>query len=182
MPTAPKMPPSFLAIGRITSPHGIRGEVKVEIMTDFPDRFKPGARAYLGAGTDDPEARPVVILSSRQHKEMMLVRLDVTPDRNAAELLRERYLLIPEADAMQLGEHENYLHDLIGLKVETADGESLGELCEVLFTKANDVYVVRGEQGELLLPALRDVVLRVDLAARTMIVAVPAGLRGDPSL
>ena len=50
MPTAPKMPPSFLAIGRITAPHGIRGEVKVEIMTDFPDRFKPGARAYLGAG------------------------------------------------------------------------------------------------------------------------------------
>ena len=80
---------------------------------------------------------------------------------------------------MQLGEHENYLHDLIGLRVETMEGEPLGTLTEVLLTKANDVYVVRGPAGEILLPALRDVVLRVDLAARTMVVALPEGLRDD---
>ena len=80
---------------------------------------------------------------------------------------------------MPLGEHENYVHDLIGLQVETTDGEALGELTEILFTRANDVYVVRGPGGEVLLPALRDVVLQVDLAARKMAVALPEGLRDE---
>ena len=87
--------------------------------------------------------------------------------------VRNRYLLIPAADAMPLGEHENYLHDLMGLEVETTDGQHLGELREVLFTNANDVYVVRGPAGEVLLPAIRDVVLQVDVPARRMVVAPP---------
>jgi len=169
--------PSYLAVGRIVGPHGIRGEVKVDVMTDFPERFRAGARVYLGVRTDDPDARPVVIAAARPHKGMLLVKLNVVPDRNAAELLRSQYLLIPESEAMPLGEHENYAHDLIGLQVRTPDGETLGELVEILFTRANDVYVVRGTAGEILLPALRDVVLQVDLAARTMVVALPEGLR-----
>lgn len=169
--------PAYLAVGRITGPHGIRGEVKVDVMTDFPERFRPGATLYLGAGTADPEARRVVVVSTRPHKQALLVRLDLVPDRNAAETLRDLYLLIPEADAMPLGEHENFAHDLVGLQVETADGEPLGALVEILFTRANDVYVVRGPAGEILLPALREVVLRVDLPAHKMVVAVPEGLR-----
>lgn len=168
--------PSYLAVGEIVGPHGIQGEVKVELMTDFPERFRPGARLYLGRSTDDPAAAPVEVATARPHKGRMLVRLVSTPDRNAAELLRGRYLLIPEQEAMPLGEHENYLHDLIGLRVETAAGAVLGPLVEILFTPANDVYVVRGPQGEVLIPALRDVVLSVDLAARVMRVALPDGL------
>ena len=91
-------------------------------------------------------------------------------------LCDNRYLLIPAADAMPLGEHENYLHDLMGLEVETTDGLHLGELREVLFTNANDVYVARGPAGEVLLPVIRDVVLQVDLSARRMVVALPEGL------
>lgn len=170
---------SYLAIGRISAAHGIRGEVKVEVLTDFPERYKPGARVYLGVGTEDPEARPVRIGAARPHKGALLVKLDRVPDRNAAELLRDQYLLIPEAEAMPLGDHENYLHDLIGLQVETADGQHLGTLQEILITKANDVYVVAGPGGEILLPALRDVILRVDLSARRMTVAVPEGLLAD---
>lgn len=180
MPESKQASTAYLAIGRIIAPHGIRGEVKVEVMTDFPERFKAGARAFLGTGTDDPEARPVKISAARPHKGGFLVKLDVIPDRNAAELVRDRYLLIPAAEAMPLGEHENYLHDLIGLQVATADGQDLGELREVLFTKANDVYVVRGPTGEVLLPAIRDVVLQVDLSARRMVVALPEGLL-DPA-
>lgn len=179
MPESKQTAPSYLAIGRIIAPHGIRGEVKVEVLTDFPERFKPGSRALLGAGSEDPEARPVKIVAARPHKGGLLVKLDIVPDRNAAELVRDRYLLIPEAEAMPLGDHENYLHDLVGLQVETTDGQLLGELREVLFTKANDVYVVRGPDGEVLLPAIRDVVLRVDLPARRMIVALPEGLLAD---
>ena len=179
MPESQQSTASYLAIGRIIAPHGIRGEVKVEVMTDFPERFKPGARAFLGVSNDDSSARPVKISAARPHKGGFLVKLDVIPDRNAAELVRDRYLLIPEAEAMPLGDHENYLHDLIGLRVETTDGQLLGELMEVLFTKANDVYVVRGPDGEVLLPAIRDVVLQVDLAARCMVVAIPEGLFAD---
>jgi len=179
MPESKQAAPSYLAIGRIIAPHGIRGEVKVEVLTDFPERFKPGSRALLGAGSEDPEARPVKIVAARPHKGGLLVKLDIVPDRNAAELVRDRYLLIPETEAMPLGDHENYLHDLVGLQVETTDGQLLGELKEVLFTKANDVYVVRGPDGEVLLPAIRNVVLRVDLPARRMIVALPEGLLAD---
>jgi 16S rRNA processing protein RimM len=181
MPEPKQVTAEYLAIGRISSPHGIRGEVKVEVMTDFPERFKPGSTAFLGAGSVDPAVRPVKIVASRPHKGGLLVKLDVIPDRNAAELVRDQYLLIPEADAMPLGDHENYLHDLIGLQVVTDDGQSLGELQEVLFTKANDVYVVRSPAGEVLLPAIRDVVLKVDLIARRMVVTVPEGLLADTS-
>jgi 16S rRNA processing protein RimM len=176
MPESKQSAASYLAIGRIIAPHGIRGEVKVEVLTDFPERFKPGTHVFLGAGTEDPEARPAKIAAARPHKGGFLVKLDIVPDRNAAELVRNRYLLIPAADAMPLGEHENYLHDLMGLQVETTDGQHLGELWEVLFTNANDVYVVRGPAGEVLLPATRDVVLQVDLSTRRMVVALPEGL------
>ena len=179
MPGSTQTKTDYLAIGRIIAPHGIRGEVKVELLTDFPERFKVGSRAFLGTGTDDVTARPVKLAAVRPHKGGLLIKLDVVPDRNAAELVRGRYLLIPAADAMPLGEHENYLHDLIGLRVETSDGQLLGELKEVLFTGANDVYVVRGPAGEVLLPAIRDVVLQVDLPARRMVVALPEGLLAD---
>jgi 16S rRNA processing protein RimM len=164
---------SYLAIGQITSAHGIRGEVKVLVMTDFPERYRVGAKVYLGTLAD---CRPTEIETVRPHKGMMLVKLSGVPDRNTAETLQGQYLMIPDEQAMPLGEHENYAHDLIGLAVETQDGKSLGTLVEILFTRANDVYVVSGPAGEILLPALREVILRVDLAAKKIIVAVPEGL------
>ncbi len=107
----------------------------------------------------------------------MLVRFNATTDRNAAELLRDAYVVIPEAEARQVGEHENYTHDLFGLSVETVDGEVLGELVEVFATAANDVYVVKRPAGpDLLIPALRDVILRVDLESGRVVVALPDGL------
>lgn len=167
----------YLAIGRIVAPHGIKGEVKVEVMTDFPERFRQGARALLSSTPEGADARPVQMVLCRRHHERMLVKLDVTPDRNAAELVRDHYLLIPEEEAMPLGEHENYAHDLIGLRVETEAGEFVGHVTEILFTAANDVYILRGPDGEVLIPATREVVLNVDLAQRRMIVALPEGLR-----
>jgi 16S rRNA processing protein RimM len=105
-----------------------------------------------------------------------LVKLASTPDRNAAELLRDQYLMISEEDAMPLAEHENYVHDLLGIEVVAESGERLGTLKAVLFTAANDVYVITGLRGEVLLPALRSVILEVNLGDRRMVVRVPEGL------
>lgn len=164
----------YLAVGRITGAHGIRGEVKVEVLTDYPERFRPGAQLFLGS---EAEAQPVRVAAMRPHHEMLLVKLDAVPDRTTAETLMGQLLLIPEAEAMPLGEDENYAHDLLGLSVETKEGRDLGKVTDVLATGANDVYVVRGAEGkELLIPALRAVVLRVDLATGRMLVDLPEGL------
>jgi 16S rRNA processing protein RimM len=165
----------YLAVGRIVGLHGIRGEVKVELLTDFPERFKAGAKLYLGS---ESEARPIQVEGARPHQGMMLVKFAGVTDRDAAEELRQALLLIPEDEAMPLADDENYAHDLIGLQVETQEGRVLGRLTEILYTSANDVYVVRGPAGELLIPALRQVVLTVDLAAGRMVVTLPEGLEG----
>lgn len=171
---------SYIAIGQVVGPHGIRGEVKVEPMTDFPERFKKGARVFLGTAPDSPEVVPAEIAAARPHQGRWLIMFAQVKDRNTAETLRDQYLLIPEADAMPLGEHENYAHDLIGLEVVTADGATLGRMAEILFTPANDVYIVRGSRGEILIPATRDVVLDVDLPNHRMTVALPEGLLAPP--
>jgi 16S rRNA processing protein RimM len=163
----------YLAVGKVVGVHGVRGEVKVELMTDYPERFQPGARLKVGGGD---EAVSAEIETARPHKGLMLVKFKSVPDRNGAELLRGKLLLIPEAEAMPLGEDENYAHDLVGLTVVTSDGRTLGKLTEILYTGANDVYVVAGPDGEVLIPALRDVVLKVDLGAGEMTVALPEGL------
>ena len=170
--------PGYFAVGKIVGAHGVLGEVKVSLLTDNPERFRPGARLFLESEQDPV---PVQVVSARPHKGMMLVKLASVPDRTGAELLQWRRLLIPEVEAKPLGEHENYAHDLIGLRVETVTGEALGEISEILFTPANDVYIVSGPRTELLLPALRDVVLIVDLEAGKMVVRIPDGLRDSIS-
>lgn len=172
---------SYLAIGKIVGPHGIRGEVKVEPLTDFPERFQPGAQVFLGLQTGVTEAAPAQIATARPHQGRWLVQFATVKDRNAAETLRDQFVLIPEENAMPLGEHENYAHDLIGLDVVTADRLALGKLVEILFTPANDVYIVRGESGETLIPATRDVIRSVDLPARRMTVELPEGLLAPES-
>jgi len=167
---------SYLAIGQIVGPHGIRGEVKVAPLTDFPERFQNGAKVFLGAQTGTTDAVPAEITASRPHHDRWLILFAHIKDRNAAESLRDLYVLIPEEDAMPLGEHENYAHDLIGLAVYTVDGRPLGQITEILFTGANDVYVVRNASAEVLIPATREVVLSVDIAEGVMKVALPAGL------
>lgn len=163
----------YFAIGRIVGAHGIRGEVKVLVMTDYPERFRPGARLYLGT---EQTCAPTEIQTVRSHKGVLLVKLSTVPDRNLAELLQGQYLLIPAEQAMPLADHEYYAHDLIGLAVETTAGGALGTLTEILFTGANDVYVVTGPAGEVLIPALREVIVGIDLVGRKMIVDPPAGL------
>ncbi len=151
--------PRYLVVGKIVAPWGLRGEVKVAIETDFPERFKRLKRVYLGE-----KATSFVLEGSRLHQGHALLKLGGCDDRNAVEKLRGHLVQIPIEEAMPLDEDEYYVYQIVGMDVWTAEGEHLGRVSEVLFTGANDVYVVQGDQGEILIPAVEDVVLGVDLA------------------
>ncbi len=170
------VPNGYLAVGHIIGVHGLRGELKVELYTDFPERFEPGATLFLGTGLEE-----VTIGQVRPHKGHLLLTIDGITDRTAAEALRGQWLFVDEADAAELEEGEFWIHDIIGLRVETEDGSVLGEVTDVLPTGANDVYIVRPAPGvtreqEILLPAIADVILAVDVAAGTILVRLPDGL------
>ncbi len=138
--------------------------------TDFPERFERLKMVYLGEA-----ATPFALESSRLHKEHVLLKLKGC-NRDMAEKLRGQWVQIPIEEAMPLGEDEYYVYQIIGLEVWTMMGEYLGQVSEVLFTGANDVYVVQGERGEILIPAVEDVVLEVDLADGRLTVNLPEGL------
>lgn len=152
-------------------PWGVRGEVKVEILTDWPERFALLEYVYLGEG-----AIPYRLERFRLHREYALLKLASCDDRNAAEALREQLVQIPPEEAMPLDEDEYYVHQIEGLEVWTDDGEPLGRVIEVLFTGSNEVYVVHGPRGEVLIPAIADVVLEVDLESRRLVVHLMDGL------
>jgi 16S rRNA processing protein RimM len=165
--------PRFLAIGRIARPHGVQGEMAVEILTDFPERFDTIEVVYLG---DALEATAWQVRATRWNKERILLTLQGCEDRTAAERLRGLLVQIPIEEAMTLPEDEYYAHELIGLDVVTVEGEDLGRVSDVLFTAANDIYVVVGPRGQILLPAIADVIDRVDLDAGQMVVRLLEGL------
>lgn len=168
---SPDIAKGYIAIGRINGPWGLRGEVKVTLHTDFPERFQDLSIVYLG-----PEARPVRLLSSRLYKGQILLRLEGYADRTAAEELRGQWVQIPREEVVPLPEGEHYAFELIGLRVLTTDGRDLGEIVEILFTGANEVFVVRSSTGEVLIPYVRDVVVREDLEAGTLWVEPIPGL------
>ncbi len=155
-------------------PHGVRGEVRVEILTDYPERLPDHRVLYLG-----PEPRPYPVEGVRFHQGVALIKLAGCDDRNAAELLRGQWVQIPVEEAVPLEEDEYYHFQLVGVEVVTDGGETLGRVAEVLDTGANDVYVVRGPRGEVLIPAIEEVVRELDLAARRMVVTILPGLLGE---
>ena len=167
--------PRYLAIGRILRPHGITGELRVEILTGYPERLAQLRHLYVGAAH-----RSHAVQSVRFHQNLLLLRLTDITDRNAAETLRGQVVWVAMADAAPLEEGEYYLHQLIGIQVSTEAGEALGEIVEVLDTPgANDVYVVHGLRGEVLIPAIREVILSIDMEARQMVIRPLPGLLTD---
>ena len=165
--------PRFVAIGRIVQPHGVRGEVSVEVLTDFPERFDTIEVVYLGSAS---EAEAHQVKTSRWHQDRVLLSFEGYEDRTAAEELRGLLVQVPIEETMPLPEGEYYVHDLIGLDVLTTEGEVLGRVDDILFTGANEVYVVVGPRGQILLPAIADVVERVDLSAGQIVVKLMDGL------
>lgn len=152
--------PRFLVIGQIMKPHGVRGEVRVRPYTDDPTRFTWLKTAYLGHDDEQPTAYAVA--TARMHQDVALLRFEGIDDRDAADSLRGLVVYVPLEDAIPLEEDEYYLFELEGMSVVTVTGEALGTLVSVIETKANNVFVVQGPRGEVLLPDIADVVKEID--------------------
>lgn len=165
----------FLTVGTIVAPHGVRGEARVQLAMDAPEFLKDRDTIYLAEG----ESRRLVRLERfrLRSKTQAIVKLGNVDDRNAAEALRGATLLIERSWAPPLEPDEYYVDDILGLAVVTDEGEVLGRVAEVIFTGSNEVYVVRGgRRGEVLLPAIADVVEAVDLEAGELRVRLLEGL------
>jgi 16S rRNA processing protein RimM len=169
-----RIPDGYMAVGMITSAHGLRGEVKVELHTDFPERFAPDVVVYLGEALEK-----ATISAARPHQGQMLMQFHGVDDRTAADELRGLWLFIPEEEAVELEEDTYFVHDIIGLSVQTTEGKLLGTVEEVLFTGANEVYVVATPdepRREILLPAIADVIKEVNLEEGILTVELLPGL------
>jgi len=175
--------PQCLILARVLRPHGVRGDLSVQILTDFPDRMRDLDVVYLGVDPDKPRrmTEQHVTWARRAKNDQWLLHLDGVEDRDAADAFRSQYLFVSLADAVPLEEDEVYLFQVIGLEVKTAEGESLGRVTGIIETGANDVYVVQGETyGEILIPAIEGVILKTEPDAGIMLVQLPAGLlRGE---
>ncbi len=171
--------PSYVVVGRVRRPHGIGGEIRVEILTDYPERIAQHAVLYLAHPEAPDDVEPYPVESARPHKDILLVKLGECDDRDRAEELRGMLVQVPLEDAVPLEEGEYYYFQLEGTDVETETGEWLGRIAEVLRGGAHDVFLVRGPRGEVLLPAIEDVILELDLEARKMIVHLLPGMLGE---
>jgi len=171
--------PARLVVGRVLRPHGIRGELAVEVLSDAPDRFSPGAE--LGAGDPDGQGplRPVTVTAARLHLGRLLARLEGVEDRDAAEELRGVLLSIPMEAARPLAPDEFWPHQLVGLAVVDREGRQRGRVADVLPGTAHDLLTVALPSGErALVPAVAALVTVELEAGRVLVDAVPGLL--DP--
>ena len=175
--------PNYLILGKIVRPHGIRGELRMKIMTDYPERLVNELKTvYIGTNPNQSDAEAYTIKSARFHKDFMLLTLDDIADRNEAERFRNQLVMIDIEHAVPLEDGEVYLYELIGLTVKTDDGKTLGTIKDVIETGANDVYVIRSrEYGELLIPIHDETLLKIDTEAEIVTVKLPDGLLPDES-
>lgn len=160
--------PVFLAIGRLRSAHGVSGEITMEVWTDFPERIKIGSTLFLGETHDT-----VLVESIRTKGRFLLLGFDGYDDRDQVNQLRNSIVYKQGAGIPSLPEGEYYHHQLIGMKIVTESGETLGKVIEILETGANDVLVVDQNGVELLLPVIKDVIIKVDLPAGEIKVRLP---------
>ena len=164
-----------MAVGRVTKPHGVNGEVRVELLTDVPERFEWLDTIYLG----ETNPLPVGIESVRYHQGGVLLKLAGYPTRTEAETLRGVVLQVPESEAVPLAEGEYFLYQLVGIQVFTEEGAPVGRLREVLETGANNVFVIDGPQGQHLIPDIPDVVREIDLEAGRLVIHPMPGLLNE---
>ena len=164
----------LLKVGVITTTHGVRGEVKVYPTTDEPERFLDLDYVLFDTGR---ELRRLDIKNVRFFKNLAILKFDGIDNINDIEKYKGRDLWIPREEAQELDEDEYYIADLLGMKVLLEDGSEFGTLRDVMETGANDVYIVDSvKHGEVLLPAIKECILDVDIEANTMTVHLMKGL------
>ncbi|WP_281887682.1 ribosome maturation factor RimM [Paenibacillus sp. YYML68] len=171
------MSDKLYTVGKIVNTHGIRGELKIVPHTDFPDeRFAKGSKLLF----IDPNTNvrlPVTVESAREHKQMFIVRFAGFTNINEVEKYKGWLLKVEEQYLSELDEDEFYYHEIVGCSVVTEEGETLGEITEILSPGANDVWVVKRPKGKpLLLPYIDDVVLSVSIEEKKVVVRLMEGL------
>ena len=164
----------FFQVGVITATHGIHGEVKVFPTTDDPNRFKKLKKVLLDTGIQKLELE---VAGVKFFKKFVILKFKEFDDINQVEKYRKCSLLVTRENAVRLKKNEYFIADLIGLKVYTEDGTFLGNLEDVMQTGANDVYQIVTEEGkEILIPAIRQCILDVDIESGNMKVHLLEGL------
>ena len=164
----------LLKVGVITTTHGVRGEVKVFPTTDDAERFLELEYVLLDTGR---ELRRLDIKNVRFFKNLVILKFDGIDNINDIEKYKGKDLWIPREEAQELEDDEYYIADLQGLNVVLEDGTEFGTLRDVMETGANDVYIIdSNEHGEVLLPAIKECILDVDLEKNTMTVHLMKGL------
>ena len=164
----------YLKVGVITSTHGLRGEVKVFPTTDDPERFRDIRTVYLRQGKVQQELR---VKGVKFFKNMVILKFQGIDDISEVEAWRGAELYVERKDAVPLGENEYYIADLLGMEVLLERGERLGILKDVLSTGANDVYIEKKKKyGEVLIPAIKQCIMGVDVVSGVMTVRLLPGL------
>jgi 16S rRNA processing protein RimM len=158
-------------VGVVTGAWGLNGDVKVRSHSDDPDRFKKGRTVHVGG-------RPARIMSSRLAGSALVIKFDLVADRTQAETMRGVTLTVPPEELEPLPPGSYYYYQIIGMEVHDEEGVRLGAVTEVLYTGANDVYIVRDGKRETLVPALAEVIVSVDTDpdGGNMVVRLPEGL------
>lgn len=167
------MTEDLIKIGQITSAHGIHGQVKVFPLTDFPERFQSLTSVLLG-----PEARPVQIRMQGTLRNLIILEIHGVNDRDAAETLRQQYLMVPRSEIWPLPEGNYYVFDMLGLAVTDPEGNPLGTLVQVdKSSPVHDLYVIETAAGKRhMVPAVRQFVKSIDMERGVMVIQPIPGL------
>jgi 16S rRNA processing protein RimM len=171
----------FIVIGRISKPHGVKGEIRIEYFNSEDLQFFSHYQMIFLQG-DKRSLFPYRLLSARPHKRFILAQLEGIHTRAEAEQLRGKAVLIDPAELPPLEEDEYYWQDILGMRVVTEKGRDVGAVREILPTGSNDVYVLQKGTQEFLIPATKDVIISIDIKARTMIIRPVEGLVQEDDL
>lgn len=165
-----------LKVGKIVNTHSLKGEVKVISSTDFEEeRFKKGSKLLITRGNQ--LIREVVVQSYRNHKNFLLVKFEGIDSVEEAEKLKNLQIKIDSDEVGELEENEFYFHQIIGCEVFDENDKNLGEIIDILTPGANDVWVIKGENGkEILIPYIEDVVKQIDIINKKVNIEVMEGL------
>ena len=164
--------PEYLVVGFLRRAHGVRGEMVMEVHTDFPERLKPKTEVFVG-----DEHQPMTISGTRFHQEGLLVKFKDLDKPEDAARYRNQLVYVTAADRPQLPNGQYYHHELIGFDVVDEDENVIGKLTEIMQTGANDVYVTtRSDGSEILLPVIPSVILDIEADRRLIRVHLLDGL------
>lgn len=164
---------TLCAIGRVVKVFGVKGELIVEAMTSFPERFSGLNEVLVGASEQEVSRQRVE--SVRMGRKGIRLRFEGCTDRNTAEAFVETFLFVPESERVSPPEGSYFIDDLVGIRVITETGEPVGVLTEVMQMPAQDIYVVNGEGGRVMVPAVLEFIRSVDLKERVMVVKLIDG-------